>query len=101
MSKIIGETIRKLRKSRGLQSGFVAKHLGIEGTLYSRIELGKREMKIEEFANFIKLLKLSPSEVYELLTGDKTNELEMLKLEYELLKKKFYEIVENQTKKDK
>jgi transcriptional regulator with XRE-family HTH domain len=57
MDKKTVETLKRVRKNRGLSQGDVCKKLRISQSFYSQVENGKREMSMEKFFDLLTILE--------------------------------------------
>lgn len=67
----IASKLYQLRKERGLQQNQLAKIIGVEPPMYSKIEKGNRGIKLEQLTALAVAFKVEPKELHVLWFADK------------------------------
>lgn len=74
----IGATLRRVREAKNVSSRELAKRLGKNHSVVSRIENGKRRPTREQLAEIYRALKMTPTEIGELLADAKSDNTEWI-----------------------
>ena len=64
IKKLLGKRIKEFRKSKGFTQEYVAEQIGIESTSISNIENGKYYPTAENLERIIKVLNVSPQDLF-------------------------------------
>ena len=64
IKKLLGKRIKEFRKSKGFTQEYVAEQIGIESTSISNIENGKYYPTAENLERIIKVLNISPQDLF-------------------------------------
>ena len=59
----IADNVRELREQKGMLQKDVASYLGIDKTIYSKIEKGNRELTVKEVQKLAKLFGLTTDQI--------------------------------------
>ena len=65
IDRVIGATLRNMRKRRGLTQGDVAKALHATQGLVSKIETGRRSLRVAEAAVYYTGVEMTFSQLYQ------------------------------------
>jgi len=61
--KLVGNTLRQLRRKQGLTQAELAKKAGISPNFYARVERGKVKASLDTYESVIKALNVKSSDV--------------------------------------
>ena len=64
IKKLLGKRIKDFRKSKGFTQEYIAEQIGIESTSISNIENGKYYPTAENLERIIKVLNISPQDLF-------------------------------------
>ena len=66
LKKLLGENIRRIRKSRGLTQDIFSEKIGIEPSSLSNIENGKSLPSTQTIINIQQQFSVTPNEIFEI-----------------------------------
>lgn len=73
--KVLGENIKKIRKIRGITQNELAEMLSLEVKSLSLIETGKGFISAKTLEKLIKILKISPAELFATSDQNECNKI--------------------------
>ncbi len=59
------ETIRRLREQKGYSQDYMALRLGMSQNNYSKLELGKNKLTVEQLERIAAVVEISPKEFHD------------------------------------